>query len=314
MFESLRQTGFCGEIEAEAALAPLTTWRIGGPAELLASPADEDDLARALAWADGEGVPWRVLGNGSNLLVSDQGVRGLVLRIRRVLDQLEFDGTTARAGAGLSFPALANACASRGLAGLEFAGGIPGTVGGAVIMNAGWHEHEFGNRVTEVRWLDAGGTVHSFNRKECRFGYRTSRFRSDRGVVVAATIQLEEGESGRIRSQTDMFVDSRKTNQPTHLPSCGSVFLKPPGDFAGRLIDACGLKGRRVGDIQVSPMHANFFVNLGRGSADNVLELVAEVERQVRDQFGVDLVREFEYWGGEEPSVRGDQVPDLLDE
>jgi UDP-N-acetylmuramate dehydrogenase len=166
-----------------------------------------------------------VLGNGSNLLVSDRGVRGLVLQIRKVLDRLEFNGATVRAGAGASFPALANACASRGLAGLEFAGGIPGTVGGAVIMNAGWHEHEFGNQVLEVRWLDHQGSVLAFNREQCRFGYRTSRFRSDHGVVVEATVRLEEGDGEAIRSRTDRFVESRKTNQPTHLPSCGSVFL-----------------------------------------------------------------------------------------
>ena len=297
MLESLRQAAFCGDLEAEAALAPLTTWRIGGPAELLASPATENDLAVAVAWANSRSVPWRVLGNGSNLLVSDRGVRGLVLRIRKVLDGLEFDGATVRAGAGASLPALANACAARGLSGLEFAGGIPGTVGGAVIMNAGWHEHEFGNRVVQIRYLDQEGTVHAFPRDRCRFGYRTSRFRSGHGVVLQAAVRLEEGEPETIRALTDRFVESRKINQPTHQPSCGSVFLKPPGDFAGRLIDACGLKGRRVGDIQVSPMHANFFVNLGRGTAVDVLELVAEVERLVLERFGVRLVREFEYWG-----------------
>jgi len=296
MLDSLRQSGFCGELQAEAALAPLTTWRIGGPAELLATPADEPDLATAVAWANEQGVPWRVLGNGSNILVPDRGVRGLVLRIRKVLDRLDFEGTTVRAGAGALLPALANACAERGLAGLEFAGGIPGAVGGAVIMNAGWHEYELGNLVREVRYLDEEGTIRTFTRGQCRFGYRTSRFRGSRGVVLQVTVQLEEGEAGQISSLTDRFVESRKTNQPTHLPSCGSVFLKPPGDFAGRLIDACGLKGHRVGDIQVSPIHANFFVNLGEGNARDVLKLVTEVERQVLERFGVALVREFEYW------------------
>ena len=165
-------------------------------------------------------------------------------------------------------------------------------------MNAGWHEHELGNLVREVRYLDPAGTVHAFPGDRCRFGYRTSRFRSDHGVVLQATMQLDEGEAGEIQARTDRFVESRKTAQPTHLPSCGSVFLKPPGDFAGRLIDACGLKGLRVGDIQVSTLHANFFVNLGRGTARDVLELVAEVERQVLERFGINLVREFEHWGG----------------
>ncbi len=299
MLRSLRQSGFSGDLEAEATLAPLTTWRIGGPAELLATPTDENDLAIAVGWAGEQGVPWRVLGNGSNLLVSDQGVRGLVLRVRRVLDGMEFDGGTVRAGAGAPLPSLAGACATRGLSGLEFTGGIPGTVGGAVVMNAGWHEHELGNIVREVRYLDQAGAVHTFPGNRCRFGYRTSRFRSGHGVVLQATMQLDEGRAGEIEARTERFAESRKTAQPTQLPSCGSVFLKPQGDFAGRLIDACGLKGLQVGDIQVSPQHANFFVNIGRGTARDVLELVAEVERQVLERFGVTLVREFEHWGGD---------------
>ncbi len=297
MLHSLRQSGFSGDIQTEATLAALTTWRIGGPAELLASPADEEDIAIAMAWANERDIPWRVLGNGSNLLVPDQGVRGLVLRVRKVLDSLEFDGTTVKAGAGGSFPALANACAARGLAGLEFAGGIPGTVGGAVIMNAGWHEYELGNLVSAVRSLEKDGAVQTSTRDQCLFGYRTSRFRGFHGVVLQTTLELEEGEAEHIGALTDRFAESRKASQPTHLPSCGSVFLKPPGDFAGRLIDACGLKGHRVGDIQVSPIHANFFVNLGKGTARDVLTLAADVERQVLERFGITLVREFEYWG-----------------
>lgn len=297
MLGSLRQSGFSGELEAQAVLAPLTTWRIGGPVELLACPSDENDLALALDWAGRQGVPWRILGNGSNLLIPDQGVPGLVLRLRKVLDRLEFDGKAVKAGAGAMLPALATACAARGLAGLEFAGGIPGTVGGGVIMNAGWHEHELGNRIESVRWLDPEGGFHSFSRDRCRFGYRTSRFRSSPGVVLEAALRLEEGDPERISGLTEQFVESRKENQPTQWPSCGSVFLKPPGDFAGRLIDACGLKGRQVGGIQVSPLHANFFVNLGGGRSEDVLELVSQVEQAVLERFGVSLVREFEYWG-----------------
>src|SRR5262245_30815512 len=155
LIEELRGAGFRGEIAAERPLAPLTTWRIGGPAEWLATPADVDDVIRAVAVATRRAVPWRVLGNGSNLLVGDAGVRGLVLRLRRVLDAIAVNGATVAAGAGASFPALANAAAARGLAGIEFGAGIPGSLGGAIVMNGGWHEFEIGNVVGGVRYLEA---------------------------------------------------------------------------------------------------------------------------------------------------------------
>jgi UDP-N-acetylmuramate dehydrogenase len=295
--KSLRDAGFEGDLDSNALLAPLTTWKIGGPAELLASPATENDLALAISWAREHGIPWRILGNGSNLLVSDQGVQGLVVRIRKVLDAVVFDGPTVRAGAGASFPLLANQCAARGLAGLEFASGIPGTVGGAIIMNAGWHKYEIGNFVDQVRFLTPQGTIKTYSRSDCGFTYRSSTFRHRQGVVLDADLTLEHGERKEIESRLLAFVASRKLNQPTQLPSCGSVFEQPPGDFAGRLIDAAGLKGTRVGDVQVSPLHANFFVNLGHGTANDVLTLVRQVEEDVMSRFQVRLVREFEYWG-----------------
>ncbi len=293
---SLRDAGFEGEILASEPLSRYTTWRIGGPAELLVSPVDLDDLTRAVAWAERHGVPWRVLGNGSNLLVRDGGVRGLVIRLRRVLDTVTWDGPRVVAGAGAMLPAVANQAAARGLAGLEFAAGIPGTVGGAVLMNAGWHEMELGNVVREVHYLEPAGKVSTWPRERCAFAYRTSVFRGRRGVVLSASLQLTPADAEEVRRRLEDYAESRKRNQPTELPSCGSVFLKPPGDFAGRLIDEAGLKGLRVGDIEVSSLHANFFVNLGRGRADDVLALVERVEREVRRRFGVDLEREFEVW------------------
>jgi UDP-N-acetylmuramate dehydrogenase len=277
-------------------MAPHTSWRIGGPAELLALPADRDDLLLALRWAVDTGTGWRILGNGSNLLVRDEGVRGLVIRVRRVLDEIHEDGGRIEAGAGGSFPALARFAVSRGLTGLEFAAGIPGTVGGAIIMNAGWHEHEVGNLVESVEFLEPDGTVRTLDRDACGFGYRRSWFRGRPGVVLGVVLRMKRGEPDQIRERMERFAASRKANQPTELPSCGSVFLKPEGDFAGRLIDAAGLKGLRVGDIQVSPKHANFFVNLGRGTSADVLTLVERVERAVEEKFGVKLQREFEIW------------------
>ena len=277
-------------------MAPFTTWRIGGPAELLATPADRDDAVTAVRWATEHGVAWRVLGNGSNLLVRDEGVRGLVLRLRRVLDDVQADGPRIECGAGASFPAVCRTAAGLGLAGLEFGAGIPGTIGGALVMNAGWHEHEIGSVVETLDWLEPTGERRTLEQRECGFGYRTSRFRGNPGIVLGAVLSLRPGSPERLKRRLEEFADSRKRNQPTELPSCGSVFLKPPGDFAGRLIDEAGLKGLRVGDVEVSRKHANFFVNVGRARASEVIALVERVEAEVFERFGVRLEREFELW------------------
>ncbi len=292
----LRRRGFRGRLERDVPLAPLTTWRIGGPAELLATPDDRGDVELAVGGAVDAGIAWRVLGNGSNLLVRDRGVRGLVIRVRRTLDFFRVAGHRVEVGAGASFPSVARKTAAAGLEGLEFGAGIPGTVGGAVTMNAGWHEYEIGNFVESVEYLDSVRGTVVLDRQGCRFGYRTSAFRGRSGVVLQATLRLTPSDPSTIRTRLEGFAASRKENQPTELASCGSVFLKPPGDFAGRLIEAAGLKGLQVGQIQVSPKHANFFVNLGGGTAEQVLELAARVEREVASQFDVELTREFEIW------------------
>jgi UDP-N-acetylmuramate dehydrogenase len=293
----LTAAGFRGDLLPDCPLAPFTTWRIGGPAELVASPAGRDDLIRVVSLARQRGLAWRVLGNGSNLLVDDAGVRGLVIRLRKVLDTVEIRDTRLDAGAGALFPLVANQAAAAGLAGIEFGAGIPGTIGGAVIMNAGWHQYELGNWIRHVEWIDPSGEIEIVPREACGFRYRGSRFRDRGGIVVSAALDLERGEPREIRARLDRFAQSRKENQPTELPSCGSVFLKPPGDFAGRLIEQAGLKGERVGDAQVSEKHANFIVNLGQARASDVLALVERVEREVEARFGVRLVREFERWG-----------------
>jgi UDP-N-acetylmuramate dehydrogenase len=281
---------------------------------LLATPVDADDVAQAVAWARQRGLPTHVLGNGSNLLVRDAGVRGLVLRIRKVLNRFRIKGTEITAGAGASFPGLANVAAEHGLSGLEFAAGIPGTVGGAIVMNAGWHEHETGRLVVTVDYLEEDGIVVAYRHDPCRFAYRNSAFRGRRGVVLSATLALAKDDPVAIHERLERFAESRRASQPTDLPSCGSVFLKPEGDFAGRLIEAAGLKGRRVGGIQVSPKHANFFVNLGGGTAKDALALADMVEVEVERQFGVRLTRVFELWETPLPRLRGHQAPDALDE
>ena len=296
MVDSLIRAGFRGTADSEIPLAPLTTWRIGGPAEMLATPASREDLRIALDYADKHDIPWRVLGNGSNLLISDEGVRGLVLRMRRVLDSVEVSEDGLTAGAGASFPAVARRAAREGLSGLEFGAGIPGTLGGAVVMNAGWHDFEIGASIESVDYLDPRGEPRRIVPDATTFAYRDSWFRGRAGIVTGLTLRLRPGEPEEIRERMERFAESRKLNQPTELASCGSVFLKPEGDFAGRLIDQAGLKGLREGAIEISHKHANFFVNTGGGTAADVLRLVERVEAVVEERFGVRLVREFESW------------------
>lgn len=291
----LRADGVRGEILVEEPLARHTTWQIGGPAEALVTPLDRDDLVRCVRWARSHEVAWRILGNGSNLLVSDAGVRGLVILIKKVIDGVKCTELRVVSGAGASFPAVAHLAAAHGLKGLEFAAGIPGTVGGAVVMNAGWHEFETGNVVHSVDVL-AGGEITTVGRAECGFGYRTSRFRHGPHVILSATFQLASANADTIRSEMEQYAASRRTNQPTALPSCGSVYLKPPGDFAGRLIDAAGLKGQRQGGIEVSSLHANFFINTGGGTCADALALMDKVEAEVKQQTAVRLTREVEFW------------------
>src|SRR5262245_12713903 len=198
---ALRAAGFRGEILAEEPLAPFTTWRIGGPTEVLAQPEDRDELIRAVRWAVSSGTPWRVLGNGSNLLVRDEGVRGLVLRVRKGLARITVEGTRIRAEAGASFPAVANLAASRGLAGIEFGAGIPGTIGGAIVMNAGWHEFEIKNVVESVEVLEVDGSVETLDREACEFGYRKSALRGKWGVVLSAVLVLRPDDVAAVTAR-----------------------------------------------------------------------------------------------------------------
>lgn len=296
MKERLRRAGFRGELLPEVPLAGYTTWRIGGPAELLAEPADREDLLLALDWARTEGLRRRILGNGSNLLVSDAGVRGLVLRLRDGLATVRRDGPFLLAGAGAMLPATIKKAAASGLAGIEPLAGIPGTIGGAVIMNAGVPGTELGDFIEEVEYLESDGELRFYRRSDCLFRYRGSLFSGGGGVVLGATVVLEPDDPAEIRKRIKASALERRAKQPTALPSCGSVFYNPEGGHAGRLIDEAGLKGTRIGAIEVSPLHANFFVNHGGGSSAEVLELVEKVRREVEKRSGVLLEPEFEYW------------------
>lgn len=280
------------EVLREEPMSRHTTFRIGGPARRLARPASPEQLVRLLTLARAEGWPVFLLGNGSNLLVSDGGIDALVIHTG-CLDTLERTGeTTLRAGSGLSLARLANFAQRCALTGLEFAHGIPGSLGGAVCMNAGAYGGEMRQAVSFVTaWFPDTG-VAQLDRDQLLFGYRRSVFSQRPGVVLSAEFALAPGESDAIKAQMEELSRRRREKQPLELPSAGSVFKRPEGHFAGALIEQCGLKGFRTGGAQVSEKHAGFIVNTGGASCEDVRRLIAHIQRTVLEQTGVALETE----------------------
>ena len=284
-------------LERDVPLAPLTTLRVGGAADRLAAPESVDDLAALLAIAADAGVPVFMLGKGSDIVVAEAGIRGLVIRTRA--DAVTIDGTSLRAEAGASMAALAKRCAREGLARFDWAICIPGSLGGAVWANAGAHGGEMSQVVREVEIQDpAGGVRRTITSTECNFAYRDSRFKRGSEVILAATIDLERGDPKAITALVDGHQARRRATQPLADQNAGSVFRNPPGDHAGRLIEAAGLKGHRIGTAHVSEMHANFIVtDRGAGRASDVRALGDHVRETVADRFGIELRYEIEFVG-----------------
>jgi UDP-N-acetylmuramate dehydrogenase len=273
----------------DALIGPLTTYRVGGPAALLFQAEDDGDLAlvaRAVAAGD---LPVLVVGRGSNMLVSDRGFAGLALTLGSAFDHIEIDGTSVRAGGATALPALARRTAAAGLTGLEWAVGVPGSVGGAVRMNAGGHGSDMAATLQRagVADLAAGGEVHEIDAAGLDLAYRHSAI-GPAHVVAWAAFGLRTGDREAAESEIREIVRWRRENQPGGS-NAGSVFTNPPGDSAGRLIDAAGLKGFRLGSAHVSPKHANFFQADEGGSADDVAALIGEVQRKVEATTGVRL-------------------------
>lgn len=281
-----------GLVRLDESMADHTTWKIGGPADLYIVPADEDQLSAALSLLYRHHVPWRVLGRGSNMLVSDKGIRGAVIKLGSGFEELVFDGETVTAGAAYSFIKLSVMVGKEGLTGLEFAGGIPGTVGGAVYMNAGAH-HSDVSRILQsatVIWEDGNRETLTLDRMD--YAYRHSILQERRGIVTQATFRLSRGDRKEIAAAMASYKDRRRRTQPIQADSAGSVFRNPPGDHAARLIEAAGLKGLRVGGAEVSLIHANFIVNQGGAKAEDVIALIRMIQQTVQDKYEVSLVPE----------------------
>jgi len=268
-----------------------TAWKIGGPADALLEPESVEDLIHATEIAREHDIPVTILGGGTNVLVRDGGIRGLTIRLAKSLRNVEIEGKTVTADAGVLYPVLANTTAGRGLAGLEFATGIPGTVGGAIYMNAG----AYGSETTEVLdWADIleNHEVTRMKNRDLDLSYRHSALHENPDwIVLRAGYTLVPGDPVELKARIKEFRTQRMNGSPNR-PSCGSTFKRPQGDFPGRVIEAAGLKGTRVGNIEVSPVHANYLVNLGGGTAEDALALIELVREKVREKLGIELESE----------------------
>lgn len=288
----------CGHrLQRSFPLAPLTSFRIGGPAALYLEAESESDLAAAAEAVRSSGIAWTVIGKGSNVLVSDHGFAGLVIRLGRGYRWTARDGTRLRAGGAMPLPAFAGVALSHRLAGLEFGVAIPASLGGAVRMNAGAHGHSMSEVVESIDLYSMVEVERSsLSAGEAGFRYRTSRF--PRGtLVVGAAVALRPGDQVAIRAAMEQARAWRKATQPLAEPNCGSVFKNPEGDYAARLVEEAGAKGLSVGGASVSTKHSNFIVAGPGSTAGDVLALIAEVRRRVHDRFGLTLETEVELVG-----------------
>ncbi|MDD7412651.1 MAG: UDP-N-acetylmuramate dehydrogenase [bacterium] len=277
-------------------LARHTTFRVGGPADVLFLPESAQELQQAMELAREAGEDCLVIGNGSNLLVRDGGVRGLVIKLAGPMSGVSVEGTAIRAQAGASLSQVSRAALQASLTGLEFASGIPGSLGGALAMNAGAYGGELSQVVREAMVL-MDGRVQTLSREELAMGYRTTRVLREGGIVLSAVLDLKEGDAPQIAATMDDLNRRRREKQPLSFPSAGSTFKRPEGYFAGALIEQAGLKGYAIGGAQVSEKHAGFLINRGGATASDLLRLIEYVQERVYAQSGVRLETEVRICG-----------------
>ena len=287
-----------GTVKKDEELARHTTMKIGGPADLFIEPTSIEGLKKTMQLVQKYRVNWRAIGRGSNLLVSDKGIEGVVIKLGNNLKDMKLDGTQLTVGAGYSIVALAVLISKKGLSGLEFASGIPGSVGGAVYMNAGAHGSDISKILTEAHILFEDGSLQWLTNDEMEFSYRTSVLQKKRpGIVVEARFQLTEGDKEQIVAVMQKNKDYRKVTQPYDSPCAGSIFRNPLPHFAGKLIEEAGLKGFQIGGAQISEMHGNFIVNAGNAKAFDVLQLIEYVKKTIMEKYNIQMETEVEIIG-----------------
>ncbi len=271
---------------AQAPLAPLTSFRIGGPAAILAQPRNHQELIALLRIVHSESLSCFYLGLGSNILVSDEGFDGVVIRVQGELTAIQMKGDVIHAGPGVRLLDLTAFAAARGLSGMEPLCGIPGSVGGGLYMNAGAYGGEIADTFLDADVLDGSGRIVTLAKDEIGFGYRSAPA-FENAIILESRYRLQTGDRQNIYGEMRRVWKLRRAKQPLEFPSAGSVFKRPPGDYAGRLIEAVGAKGMQIGGAQISPKHAGFIVNVGGATAADVSQLIRQVRKQIYDRFGI---------------------------
>jgi UDP-N-acetylmuramate dehydrogenase len=280
-------------------MAELTTFKIGGPLDLLVEPENVVELQQIMGFCLSEQLPWMALGLGSNLLVRDKGIRGVGLKLSGIFTACEVKEITVRAGAGMALADLAKQSACLGLSGLEFACGIPGTIGGAVYMNAGAYGGEMAQVVTKVQSFDPVQGLVWYEKQDLNMGYRLSRFQENHQIITEVELQLTKAAKETTEAKISELTCQRESKQPLDNPSAGSVFRRPVGHFVGPLIEQSGLKGFAIGGAQVSTKHAGFIINTGGATSRDVLDLIRYVQKVVQEKQGVELIPEIKIIGEE---------------
>ncbi len=292
-FES-RLAEICGErsVQKSVPMSEHTTFRTGGPADYFVTPKDKEAFVKLLRYLRQSEREHFILGKGSNILVGDKGYRGTVVDTSGALNSIEIDGETITAGAGAGLGAVANMAAEASLTGMEFASGIPGSVGGAVFMNAGAYGGEMAQIVSSVEVIGPAGEVTEIQGPEMGFGYRTSIAQKENFPVISVKLRLKQGNKDEICAKIQELGEQRAKKQPLNFPSAGSTFKRPEGYFAGKLISDTGLSGLTIGGARVSPKHNGFIINLGSATSADILDLIQEVQERVKAKFGVELTPE----------------------
>lgn len=284
-------------IRKNVPLSTMTTFRVGGMADYVVCPENAGQISALIKLCHDNEIPFFVLGNGSNILASDDGYRGVIIYVLSGMNQITIDGTTVRAQAGAQLIKVAHETAKNGLTGLEFASGIPGTIGGAVYMNAGAYGGEMKDVVRSVTAMDYDGNIYQLACDEMNFSYRHSTVQDRNLIVLSAEFELQTGRQDEIDLKISELAKARKSKQPLEYPSAGSTFKRPEGYFAGKLISDAGLKGFSIGGAQVSEKHSGFVINKGGATADDIMKLICYVKNEVNRQFGVMLETEVKTLG-----------------
>lgn len=284
-------------VSVDEPMSKHTTFRIGGPADYFVYPKTNEEVQALVKFCREEEIPYFILGNGSNLLVSDEGYRGMIIQVYRNMNQIEVRGERIYAQSGALLSLIAKKALDASLTGFEFAGGIPGTLGGAVMMNAGAYGGEMKDVLEEVTVLTKEGEILNIPAEKMEMGYRTSIVKTAGYLVLGAVLKLNPGDEQEIRNRMRELTELRTTKQPLEFPSAGSTFKRPEGYFAGKLIMDAGLRGYRVGGAQVSEKHCGFVINTGDATAADVIQLMEDVKRIVKEKFGVTLEPEVKFLG-----------------